>query len=245
LTLSAGLLALALLVQPQAQTYRWRDAAGQTHITSTPPPPGAEILEPPPPTAVEPGKAVRPEPFPQRESLGSQPTPVLTPLQQQAWENLERVLTKARAEYDGGTVSAVTESVFQKSLWGNGLWALPLAPLLALALFGLLGWWLSFSVQASLRLPVLGGFVLLGLGLGHLILMAFLYHPQALRLRQNLERLEAYNGTGRPPRPEQQALLQQRYQAVARAAEVLQPPWRFPAEVQRLRRDMKRVMFEP
>ena len=57
---ATGLLLLALLGQPQPRTYYWRDAAGQTHITNTPPPPDAQVLEAPPPPAVEPGHGGRP-----------------------------------------------------------------------------------------------------------------------------------------------------------------------------------------
>ena len=35
---AASLVCLALLGQGQPRTYYWRDAAGQTHITNTPPP---------------------------------------------------------------------------------------------------------------------------------------------------------------------------------------------------------------
>ena len=245
MTLAPGLLALALLSQPQSHTYYWRDAAGQTHITGTPPPADAQILEPPPPQAVEPGRAGRPEVVRQSESRGGQQKVVLNPAQQQAWGNLDRTLAKARAEYDGRTVAAVTDSLIQNCLWGNGLWILTLAPFLAVALMGLLGWWLAYGLGAGLRLPVVGCFVLLGLALGQLLLTVYLYHPQAIRLRQNLELLETHNGRGYALRPDQQALLQQRYRAVDQAAEFFQFPWRFPAEVNRLRQDMNRVMFEP
>ena len=243
MTLAPGLLALALLSQPQSHTYYWRDAAGQTHITSTPPPADAQILEPPPPQAVEPGRADRLEVI--RQSQGGHQRVVLNPAQQQAWSNLDRTLAKARAEYDGRTVAAVTDSLIQNCLWGNGLWILTLAPFLAVALMGFLGWWLAYGLGAGLRLPVIGCFLLLGLGLGQLLLTVFLYHPQAIRLRQNLELLEAHNGSGHALRPDQRALLQKRYLAMEKAAEFSQVPWRFPAEVKTLRQDMNRVMFEP
>lgn len=245
MTLAPGLLALALLSQPQPHTYYWRDAAGQTHFTNTPPPADAEILEPPPPLAVEPGRAGRLEVVRQSESQGGHQKVVLNPAQQQAWSNLDRTLAKARAEYDGRTVAAVTDSLIQTCLWGNGLWVLTLAPFLAVALMGLLGWWLAYGLGAGLRLPVIGCFVLMGLGLGQLLLTVYLYHPQAIRLRQNLELLEAHNGSGHALRRDQQALLQKRYLAVEQAAEFSQVPWRFPAEVRSLRQEMNRVMFEP
>ncbi|HJV37856.1 MAG TPA: DUF4124 domain-containing protein [Geothrix sp.] len=240
---AAGLLVLALLGQP-SRTYYWRDAGGQTHITNTPPPADAEILEPPPPPAVEPGR-------PHQAQAGSQNLiprgyrqVTLTPTQKQAWEALDQHLLRARTANDRRTLEAVTDSLIHDCLWGNGLWAMPLVPLLALALMVLMGWWLALGLGTTLRLPVVGGFLILGLAFGHLLLNVFLYHPQAARLQQNLELLELHMG-GRIPRPERHAFLQQRYQALERTAEPTQAPWRFPKEVRTLREAVKQVMVDP
>lgn len=241
---AAGLLLLVLLDQPQQRTYYWRDTAGQTHITNTPPPPDAQVLDAPPPPAVEPGRGGRPEMVRQSASRGRREVQ-LSPAQQQAWEALNRRLAKARAEQDRPTLEAVADSLIYDCLWGNGLWAMPLVPLLSVVLMGLLGWWLALGLQTGPRLPLVAGFILLGATFGHLILNGFLYHPQALRLRQNLELLERHMGLDRPPRPENRTLLQQRFQALEQAAEPLQAPWRFPAEVRALRQTLKQVMIDP
>jgi len=242
---ATGLLLLALLGQPQPRTYYWRDAAGQTHITNTPPPADAQVLEAPPPPAVEPGHGARPEVLRQSSGRDGRRQAQLSPAQQQAWETLNRRLAKARAEGDRPTLEAVANSLIHDCLWGNGLWAMPVAPVLAVLLMGLLGWWLALGLQAGPKLPLVAGFILLGVAFGHLILNAFLYHPQAARLRQNLELLEQYLGTDRPLRPEHRTLLQQRYHALEQAAGPLQAPWRFPAEVETLRQALKQVMVEP
>ena len=169
----------------------------------------------------------------------------LDPVQQQAWEALDQRLAMARAQGDHRTVEAVADSLIHDSLWGNGLWVLPLLPTLALLLMGLLGWWLALGLHLGPRLPLIAGFLALGLAFGHLLLNSFLYHPQANRLRQNLELLEDHMGRGRALPPEQRTLLQQRYQALEQAAEPLQPPWRFPREVKALRATLKQVMVEP
>jgi hypothetical protein len=241
---AAGLLVLALLGQPQPHTYYWRDTAGQTHITNTPPPSDAEILEAPSPPAVEPGKAGRPEVVRQSAGLGGK-RQALSPTQRQAWDALDQRLAKARAESDRRTLEAVSNSLIQDCLWGNGLWAMPVLPVLAVALMGFLGWWLALGLRSGSRIPMTLGFLLLGLAFGHLLLNVFLYHPQATRLRQNLELLEQHMGTGKFLRPEHRALLQQRYRALEQAAEPLQPPWHFPQEVKTLREAMKQVMVEP
>jgi hypothetical protein len=242
---AAGLLLLALLGQ-QPKTYYWRDAAGQTHVTNTPPPADAEILEPPPPPAVEPGKpSARVVPVRQSDSLGGRQPVVLTEAQQQAWTALDAHLAQARAVGNRRTLEAAADSLVHDCLWGSGLWAMPLLPVLSLALMGLMGWWLAMGLRPDARIPLVGGFLLLGLGLGHLILNIFLYHPQAVRLRQNLELLELHMGAGRPPRPERRALLQLRYQALEQAAEPTRAPWQFPREVAALREAVKQVMVEP
>lgn len=238
----AALLALALLAPPAKPTYTWRDAAGQTHITNTPPPPGAEIVEPPPPPAVEP--AIRVKPVRQSSSRGGQQV-VLSPAQREAWQGLDRHLAKARAAGDRKTLEAVADSLIHDCLWGNGLWAMPALPLLSVLLMGLLGWWLALGLKPDLRAPLVGGFLVAGVAFGQLLLNAFLYHPQAVRLHQNLELLEHHLGTGAPPRPELHAQLLQRYQALDRAVDPLRAPWAFPGEVRALRETMKRVMVDP
>ncbi|MDP1831596.1 MAG: DUF4124 domain-containing protein [Geothrix sp.] len=245
MTGAAGLLVLALLGQAQPRAYYWRDAAGQTHITSTPPPAGAEILESPPPPGVEPGMAGRLEPVRQSASRGGQRQVVLTPAQQQAWEALNQHLAKARSQGDRHTLEAVTDSLIHDCLWGSGLWAMPVLPFLSVLLMGLMGWWLALGLRLGSQIPLVGGFLVLGLAFGHLLLNVFLYHPQSVRLRQNLELLEHHMGTGRILRPESRRLLQTRYQALDKTADPLQAPWRFPFEVKVLREAMKRVMVEP
>ncbi len=236
MTVIAGLLVLALLGQASPRTYYWRDAAGQTHITNTPPPADAEVLATPPPPAVEPGRAGPTEVVRQV---------MLSPVQQQAWSVLDERLAKARSEGDHGTLEAVADSLINDCLWGHGLRAMPVAPVLTVALMGLLGWWLAIGLRPGLHAPLVAGFLMLGLALGHLVLNVFLYHHQAVRLRQNLELLEQHLGTGMALRPDHQRLLQQRYQALEQAADPLQPPWRFPLEVRTLRAVMKQVMVDP
>lgn len=242
---AAALAALTLLGQAAPRTYRWRDSHGQVQITNTPPPPGAEVLEAPPPQAVEPGHGGRPEMLRQSAGREGRRQGLLSPAQREAWEALNRRLVKARAEGDRPTLEAVADSLMYDCLWGNGLWAMPVVPILSVALMGLLGWWLALGLRTGPRAPLVAGFLLLGVAFGHLILSAFLYHPQAARLRQNLELLEQYMGTDRLLRPEQRTVLQQRYQALEQAAEPTQAPWHFPAEVKALRRALKQVMVEP
>ena len=242
MTLAAGLLALALLVQPR-EVYHWRDAKGQPHVTNTPPPPGAERVEAPPPPAVEPG---HPEPpIHPKTSKMDRRRGTLSAAQQESWRALDQFLTSARQRGDSQTLQAVVDSLVSDSLWGSGLWAIPLLPILSITLMGLLGWWLALGLKPGSQLPLVGGFLLLGLAFGQILLASFLYHPQAERLRQNMELLELHMGGGKEPRPEAQARLQQCYQNLERSADPLQLPWRFPGQVGILRREMKKVMVDP
>lgn len=245
MTVVAGLLLLALLGQPQPRTYYWRDASGQTHVTNTPPPSDAEVLEAPPPPAVEPGKPGRPELIRQGVAREGQPSTKLSPAQQQAWRDLSQHLAKARTEGNTETLRAVTDSLIRNCLWGNGLWLMTLVPILAVTLLTLLGWWLALGLQVGVRIPVLVGFLLLGLTFAQVFLALFLYLPQATRLRQNLELLELHNGTGRPMGLPNQQRLRAQYQALETAAEPFSAPWRFPMEVARTREVMHQVMIAP
>ena len=246
MTAIAGLLVLALLGQaPPPRTYYWRDAAGQTHITNTPPPSDAETLETPPPPGMESGRIGRPEVVRESTGLDGYRQATLSPVQKQAWSALDWRLARARSEGDQRTLVAVADSLISDCLWGHGLWAMPAAPILVVVLMGFLGWWLAIGLRSGLQIPLVAGFLLLGLALGHLLLSVFLYHHQAVRLRRNLELLEQHLGTGRALRPDYQRLLQQRYRALEQAAGPLRAPWQFPLEVRNLRAAMKQVMVEP
>ena len=245
MALAAGLLALALLAQPTSPTHAWRDAAGRTHITSTPPPPGAVLLKPPSASAIENGTATPPEPTLVAPGPEAPPDPSLTPAQREAWSALDQHLSRARSTGDQRTLAATVESLFDDSLWGRGLWALAAAPLLGLVLLVLVGWWVALGLRAPLRFPVLAGFLLAGLALGQVLLATFLYRPQAARLRQNLQRMEVHTGLGRPLPAAERIRLRQRYADLERIASPAQPPWRFPEEVASLRRDFLQVMVAP
>ncbi|WP_306590547.1 DUF4124 domain-containing protein [Geothrix sp. 21YS21S-4] len=245
MTLGAALLLLAL-AGPSPRTYYWRDPAGQVHITNTPPPADAEILQGAPSLAMESRKAGAAEtPALRKPGADLLPSPELSPAQAETWAALDAHLARARAEGNRRALEAAADSLIDDSLWGGGLWMRPALPLLSVALLGLMGWWLALGAQPSVRLPLLGGFLLAGLALGHLLLTLFLYHPQAVRLRRNLELLERHMGAGRPPSPERRALLQRGYGAVDRAGEPTEVPWRFPQEVAVLRDTVKQVMVEP
>jgi hypothetical protein len=198
-------------------------------------------MEAPPPPAVEPGQSERrPRPIQDHHASPSS----LTPAQQAAWRALDRRLAQARSQQDTHTLEAIADSLVDDCLWGRGLWAIAFLPVLSVVLLGLLGWWLALGLGSGARMPLLGGFLLLGTAFGQLLLASFLYYPQSVRLRQNLEQLEHHLG-GPALRPANQELLQRRCRDLDQAAGLLQPPWRFPARVVELRRDLKQVVVDP
>ena len=235
-----GLMALLLLPQPRPM-YHWRDAQGQLHVTDAPPPPDAVMvrmpsassaIQPEPPGAARPARPVR-----AREAG-------LSPVQRAAWQALDQRMALARSRNDPRTLEAIADSLVDDCLWNGGLWARPILPVLAIAVMGLLGWWLALAQGLALRIPILTGFLLLGMAFGQMLLAVFLYQPQAYRLRRNLALLEVHLG-GPDLSPAHAALLQQRYRALQEGAGTFQPPWRFPAEVLALRHALKQVVVDP
>ncbi len=99
--------------------------------------------------------------------LGGHGQVQLSPAQQQAWGALDQRLAKARSEGDQGTLVVVADSLISDCLWGHGLWAMPAAPLLTVALLGLLGWWLALGLRSGLQVPLVAGVLVVGVVLGH------------------------------------------------------------------------------
>ncbi len=229
-----------------AKVYRWKDEKGKIQITNTPPPPGAPVLEePPPPLALESdhgGKLLV-----KQSGASSRSKPAdLSPEQQAAWEALDKALGNARRRGDKATQEAVVSLLIQNSRWSNGLWYVAFMPVIALALMGLLGWWIAFNLPASQRRPMIGGFVFSGIVLGQLLLSHFLYRPQFYRLRLNLTLLtDFYLGGDLRMGPKNREALQAHWTALEAASASTAPPWRFPAEVSALEDTLKRVVVEP
>ncbi|MBI4912772.1 MAG: DUF4124 domain-containing protein [Acidobacteria bacterium] len=238
------LLALSVLLPGQTQMYRWKDKKGVEHVTNTPPPPGATALEVPPaqngrePGAGSPPAADPPERAPRKNLQG------LSEQQLERWRALDLRLEEARNKKDAATIEAVVEGLFRESLWGSGLWALPLLPLATLAFLILLGWWIATGLRPPASVAVVGLAAVLGLGLAHLTLTRFLFRNQFLRLQSNLAVLEQHLG-GRSPRPSNQEALRQHLQTLEAAARPVSPPWAFFLETRAAEDTMIRVALDP
>ncbi len=241
--LLALLAALVLVAQPQ-QIYRWKDRTGKEHITNTPPPPGATRLDVPPAqggAGSQPAAALTQDP-------GQRAKPPamagLDPGQVQWWRALDQRLEEARAKQDTAAIEGIVEGLFRDSLWGNGLWAIPLLPIATLALVILLGWWIGSGLRQPWTAATLLLSILVGLALCQLTLSRFLYRLQFLRLRSNLALLENHLG-GKLPRGSHQAALQQHLKALETTSKPLAPPWAFHLECRAAEDTMIRVALDP
>ncbi len=238
-------LCLGAALAAQSDIYRWKDKRGKEHVTNTPPPAGAVPLEVPPPKnqkeAESNGASLVADQAPKApEAL----MPGLNAEQQEHWRGLDQRLEEARNKKDTTTIEALVEGIFRESLWGHGLWAIPLLPLATLALVSLLGWWAASGLRQPLAGLLLGVAVIAGLALGQVTLSRFLYRNQFLRLHTNLAILEHHLG-GKLPRSSNRQALQQHYAALEAAARPLAPPWGFLFEARAAEETMIRVALDP
>jgi hypothetical protein len=238
-------LCLGLALAAQSDIYRWKDKKGKEHVTNTPPPAGAVPLEVPPPQNQKEAEANAGGPVAdQAPKAPEPPLPGLTDQQRERWKALDQRLEEARTKKDTATIEAVVEGLFRESLWGNGLWAIPLLPLATLALVSLLGWWVASGLRQPVAGILLGVAVVGGLALAQITLSRFLYRNQFLRLHTNLAILEHHLG-GKLPRGSNRQALQQHYTALESATRPLAPPWAFLFEARAAEETMIRVALEP
>jgi hypothetical protein len=237
-------LGAALAAQPGL--YRWKDKKGKEWVTNTPPPPGAVPMEVPPPQnqkEADAGPGAAPQEQPQKAPVSAS-WPGLSAAQQERWRALDQSLADARARKDTAAIEAVVEGLFRESLWGNGLWTVPLLPLATFALAALLGWWAAGGLRQPLASALIAVGLLGGLALAQFTLSRFLYRNQFLRLQTNLSLLEFHLG-GKVPRPANHQALEHHFEALAAASRPLAPPWAFLLEARAAEDTMVRVALEP
>jgi len=236
---------LGAALAAQSDIYRWKDKKGKEHVTNTPPPAGAVPLEVPPPKNQKDAEANPDGPVTDQVPKVTEPLlPGLNDQQRERWKALDQRLEEARTKKDTATIEAVVEGLFRESLWGNGLWAIPLLPLATLALVSLLGWWVATGLRQPLAGILIGVAVIGGLALAQVTLSRFLYRNQFLRLQTNLAILEHHLG-GKLPRASNRQALQHHYTALEAASRPLAPPWAFLFEARAAEETMIRVALEP
>lgn len=242
--LAATALAATLLAAQAPTLYRWKDRSGKEHVTQTPPPPGATTLAVPQPQ----GGTTPPNATLQSESpvLKVQPPsrPGLEPQLVEKWKALDQRLEEARTKRDTVAIEAIVEGLFRESLWGGGLWAIPLLPVATLALLILLGWWAGSGLRQPLSALVVVVSILLGLILGQFTLSRFLYQIQFSRLQSRLALLENHLG-GKLPRATHRKAMQDHLRALEAASGWLAPPWAFLLECRSAEDTMIKVALDP
>ncbi|MDR1841348.1 MAG: hypothetical protein LBQ86_05425 [Holophagales bacterium] len=245
-------LALVLLLQtqepvgpPHPPLYRWKDKNGQVRVTTTTPPPNATILE----TifrrdAAEEGPVTLAAP-PTREDLRLEMESAMGEETIAYWRNIDRTLHAARL--DGNRTKSINtiDSALSETLWGNGLWLLPLTPFVIMAICLLLAWWVCAGLSRPAKVMVWTFFAIVGLISSHIGLNKTLYRPQARRLEYLLSMLPNYLGGYVQMKPENQQAMMDHVETLSKAASPLSPAWAFPTEIRHARQTLYRVVVDP
>lgn len=226
------------------QIYRWKDRAGKEHITNVPPPPGATSLDVPPAQGQPSSEPPSAQAQDASQNARRPAPPGLTAEQVLFWQGLDQRFEEARNKQDTASIEAMVEGLVRESLWGGGLWAIPLLPIATLALVVLLGWWAG----SGLRQPWAAGMIVLavvvGLALVQLTLSRFLYRIQLTRLQSNFTLLESHLG-GKVPRPSNRKLIQEHMATLGKAARPSASPWAFLTECRTAEDAMIKVALDP
>jgi len=241
-------LVLTLLLQAQGQesVYRWKDSAGRLHVTTTVPPINANILE-----------VLTHRNLAGTTMSGSDNT-TLTPeelrIQMELamgedtikyWHNIDKSFYAARQSGNNAESLKTLDDILSDVLWGDGLWAISLLPLLVIAISLLIAWWISTGLSKLARTLVWSGFVFAGLFLSHIGANRALYRPQAKRLDFMLSVLPNYLGGYIRVKPDNQRAIRNHVEALPKTVTPLSPAWIFPIEIHRIRQTLRRVVLDP
>ena len=250
-------VALAFLLQVQVQgqeqeligphrptVYRWKDRAGQLHVTTTVPPSNANILEILPPDGAGQGNRdgsslMTPEKF--RTQMES----VLAEKTIKYWHGIDKSFYDARKSKNADESIGTVNVVFKKTLWGDGLWAISLMPLVVVAICLLLAWWICASLSKRAKTLTWAISAFTSLIISHVCLHSALYRIQARRLDFMLSMIPNYIGGYVQVKPGNQKAIRDHVEALSKAASPLSLPWTFPVEIHRARKTLKRVVLDP
>ena len=221
----------------QSQIYRWEDAKGKLHITTTPPPPGAKEMGLPP----EQNTKTSPGPVQISAPLNQQ----LSESQRGFWELLAQRLGDARAKGDRVELEAAADRIFMDSFWGNGLWVLSALPLASLLLLVVLGWLLASRMKGAAKGLVMLFFVVLGFGAAQVTLARFVYKAQVQRLTGNLLLLELNLGGGKSLSLDHKKTLDARLRDLDAASHAGSLPWKYLQDAAAMKQSLRQMVVEP
>lgn len=232
--------------QPPKPTYQWKDKAGKTHHTTSPPPSNATIISITTPQDFDLGA--------NSDEDDTQPTPEELKLKIESvldrgtvayWRGVEDALHQARLSNDAKGQNGAVKAVVRHALWGSGLWALVALPFVVMAISALFAWWACESLAKRPKILAWTACGLTGLALSALGLNFALYGPQARRLDFALSMLPNYLGDGVEAKPANIQLISSQSEALQEAAEPYAPIWAFPLEVSRTRKAIRQLVVDP
>ncbi len=244
-----GLNGLSLYAQKPApapsQIYRWEDAKGKLHITTTPPPPGAKEMGLPPEQNTKTSGLLKPLPKPGPEQISALPNQSRSESQWGFWELLAQRLGDARAKGDRVELEAAADRIFMDSFWGNGLWVLSALPLASLLLLVLLGWLLASRMKGAAKGLVLLFFVVLGFGAAQVTLARFVYKAQVQRLTGNLLLLELNLGGGKSLSLDHKKTLDARLRDLDAGSHAASLPWKYIQDAVVMKQSLRQIVVDP
>jgi len=232
--------------QPPKPTYQWKDKAGRTHHTTSPPPPNATIISITTPQDFDLGA--------DSDEDDTQPTPEELKLKMESvldrgtvayWRGVEDALRQARLLNDTKGQESALKAVIRHALWGSGLWALAALPFVVMAISALFAWWACAKLAKRPKILAWTACALAGLALSALGLNFALYGPQARRLDFALSMLPNYLGDGVEAKLTNIQLIRSRSEALQEAVEPYAPIWAFPLEVRRTRKAVRQLVVDP
>ena len=250
-------LALALLLNIQGQEqefvgpprppmYRWKDRAGQLHVTTTAPPANATILEilTPNSSAKEIDDEEEGVILITYEEFRTQMESVLGRGTIDYWRGIDKSFHDARMAGDADESIRTVDVAISGALWGDRLWVVLLLPLVVFAICLLLAWWLCKGLSKLAKALIWTAFGLASLLLSHVGLHGLLYRVQAKRMDFMLSMMPHYLGGHVEVSHNDQQAMRRHAEALSNAASPLSPPWAFLLEIFQARQTLRRVVLE-
>jgi hypothetical protein len=246
-------LAFALLLQaddgaagPKAPFIRYRDRRGIIGVTTTPSnvPVGATILEITSlsgPTEIE----LVPIPAPPSHAeLVAMIEEGIKETTRDAWRSLDASMLGARKSGDSSEPLRKIDGMLLRAMFGNGLWALPLAPFLVISICLILAWRICFGLTIHAKAAVWAAFSAAALLLAHICLHKTLYQPQAKRVDFMMSLMPYYMGGDFTLKPETRQDLLDHAKFLINDASVFSAAWTFPLEAFSARSAIRQAVQE-
>lgn len=229
----------------QSQIYRWKDAKGKLYITTTPPPPGAQVLGIPPEQNTREPELPKPLPKPGPVQVSEPPNQPLSESQRGFWELLAQNLGDARAKGDRAELESAADRIFMDSFWGNGLWVLPALPLASLLLLVLLGWVAASRMKGAAKGLTMACFVAAGFGAAHVTMARLVFKAQVQRLTGNLMLLELNLGGGKALSPDHKEALNARLKSLDDGTRAGAFPWVYFQDAAAMKQMLRQMVVDP